>query len=92
MDLYYDILLAATPEGCPEPPRSDFYNEMVDQLCRKALRDIRKIVSEEPSGEAPETTRTDRIWRAVSPRNEDRRRENESRREPLSRNKESNLA
>ena len=50
MDLYYDILLAATPEGCPEPPRSDFYNEMVDQLCRKALRDIRKIVSEEPSG------------------------------------------
>ena len=40
MDLYYDILLAATPEGCPEPPRSDFYNEMVDQLCRKALRDI----------------------------------------------------
>ena len=35
MDLYYDILLAATPEGCPEPPRSDFYNEMVDQLCRK---------------------------------------------------------
>ena len=50
MDLYYDILLAATPEGCPEPPRSDFYNEMVDQLCRKALRDIRKIVSEEPPG------------------------------------------
>ena len=43
MDLYYDILLAATPEGCPEPPRSDFYNEMVDQLCRKALRDIRTV-------------------------------------------------
>ena len=62
MDLYYDILLAATPEGCPEPPRSDFYNEMVDQLCRKALRDIRKIVSEEPSGEWDSLLQIEDIW------------------------------
>lgn len=62
MDLYYDILLAATPEGCPKPPRSDFYNEMVDQLCRKALRDIRKIVSEEPSGEWDSLLQIEDIW------------------------------
>ena len=62
MDLYYDILLAATPAGCPEPPRSDFYNEMVDQLCRKALRDIRKIVSEEPSGEWDSLLQIEDIW------------------------------
>ena len=62
MDLYYDILLAATPEGCPEPPRSDFYDEMVDQLCRKALRDIRKIVSEEPSGECDSLLQLEDIW------------------------------
>ena len=62
MDVYYDILWAATPEGCPEPPRSDFYNEMVDQLCRKALRDIRKIVSEEPSGEWDSLLQIEDIW------------------------------
>ena len=62
MDLYYDILLAATPEGCLAPPRSDFCNEMVDQLCRKALRDIRKIVSEEPSGEWDSLLQIEDIW------------------------------
>ena len=44
MDLYYDILLAATPEGCPEPPRSDFYNEMVDQLFTGGVQNLVVVV------------------------------------------------
>ncbi len=62
MDLYYDILLPLHRRAVPEPPRSDFYNEMVDQLCRKALRDIRKIVSEEPSGEWDSLLQIEDIW------------------------------